>query len=596
VLDILARDGRARVAQWRPDAGHTVTTPGLVFPDTTLASPPAWAEAVVTARDPPPGPFAIRSGGTWFHPLEPKEGLVLPAVATAPTSRVQLVAAGEELAAFHDAGGWANDPKAFLAAFIEARTKATPARLLWTPALGTPADYAIWAYLGADLFDASPLLLAAFQGKALTPDGALGPEEAARILGRPSPLTRDELVAFNLDQARAELERIRQAIHGGTLRALAERRAYVAPRGVEVLRRFDREHSFLEAAAPRHRSATLAALTAESLWMPEVEAFRRTFRDRWAPPRTARVLVILPCSQRKPYKTSRSHRAFARVLDDSGIRPLLHEVMVTSPLGLVPRELEETYPANRYDIPVTGHWMRDEEEIVRAQLASLLAKHRYDHVVVHAAPDTCATLLPLLPGAATTCVSHPTSREDLDRLAAELARLKGVLGPVQTQAARDRKLEDLRALASFQFGADVAAALTEGSHAAGHMPYVKLFGADGRQLATTTPDRGVLSLTLDGAAVLARHGRNRVYIQDFQPRKTSSLFAVGVDGADPEVRVGDEVVVVHRAPDGTLDVRGCGVAQMSAEEMGPARRGLAVTLRHTASAAPKAATVEVVAA
>jgi len=327
--------------------------------------------------------------------------------------------------------------------------------------------------------------------------------------------------------------------------------------------------------------------------MPEVEAFRRTFRDFYEPPRGAKVLVLLPCSQRKPYKTSRSHRAMARVLDDSGIRALLHEVMITSPLGLVPREIEEVYPANQYDIPVTGHWMRDEEAVVKEQLAALLSKHEYAHVVVHSGQATFDILRHLLPEHTRhTCLQHPTSREDLARLGSELARLKTELGGGVDQAVvgRSRKLEDLRALATFQFGAEVAAALTDGGRAAGHMPYVKLFGADGTQFGTTTPDRGVLSLTLDGAAVLARLGRKRVFIEDFQPKKTSSLFAVGVEGADPDVRVGDDVVVVRRHADGTLDVRGCGVAQMSAEEMAHALRGVAVTLRHTGAptrAAPK---------
>ena len=34
--------------------------------------------------------------------------------------------------------------------------------------------------------------------------------------------------------------------------------------------------------------------------------------------------------------------------------------MVTSPLGLVPRDLEEVWPAGHYDIPVTGDWTQDE--------------------------------------------------------------------------------------------------------------------------------------------------------------------------------------------------------------------------------------------
>ena len=43
---------------------------------------------------------------------------------------------------------------------------------------------------------------------------------------------------------------------------------------------------------------------------------------------------------RKPYSSSRSHKAFRRAINHSSA----HEVIVTSPLGLVPRDLEEVWP------------------------------------------------------------------------------------------------------------------------------------------------------------------------------------------------------------------------------------------------------------
>lgn len=592
MLDVQAFDGRARVAQWSPGSGPgavAVRTPALIFPDTSLAAAPAWVQVVVTARPSGrSGVIELASGGTWFYPVATPEGaLVVPAMQPAPSTQVQLVAIGDEAAAFHDAVGWASNPKSLVPAFIEARRKATPGRLLWAPGLGVPADYAVWAYLGVDLFDASPLLLAAVRGQALTTDGVLSADEAGRLLGDGKPWTTDQLVAHNLEAARLELELVRHHIGKGTLRFLAERRTYAAPSSVEILRRFDREHHYLEAAAPRHRATPLPAMTVEALAMPEVEAFRAAVRDGYQPPRTAKVLVLLPCSQRKPYKLSRSHKFFSRALDDSGIRPLVHEVMITSPLGLVPRELEETYPANQYDIPVTGHWMRDEESIVRAQLAALLDKHDYTHVVVHTGQATFDVLRDLLPeNVRHTCLKHPTSVEDCARLKEELIRIKGELGSVDAwRAGKDRKLEDLRALATFQFGPAIADDLVAGAIAHGRMPFVKLERKDGEvQVGMTTPDRGVLSLTLEGAKVLARHGRKRVFIGDFRPKGTSTLFAVGVEGADPDVREGDEVVVLHKD-----EVRAVGVARMSAESMTHLKRGVAVALRHTASADAKPA-------
>lgn len=579
MLDVSHFDGRARTATWQPKEGLALQTPGLLFPATSLAAPPAWAKAILTAT---PGSFPDRielvSGGTWFYPQnEGAPGLVVPALQPVPSTVVQLVFIGDEVAAFHDALGWASNPASMAKALAEARTKATPGRLLWAPGLGTPDDYALWAYLGVDLFDASPLLLAATRGQALTVDGIQTAAAMQAIHGGTWDTAR--LVAHNLEAARAELALVAQHIAKGTLRLLAERRIYTKPVSVELLRRLDREHHYLEAATPKHRATALPAMTYEALNGPEVEAFRRTFRSSYEPPRSARVLVILPCSQRKPYKTSRSHRQFARVLDDSGIRGHLHEVMVTSPLGLVPREIEEVYPANQYDIPVTGHWMRDEEAIVREQVAALLSKHDYDHVVVHTGQATFDVMRDLLPEHVRhTCLHHPTSKEDLQRLADELARLKPLVGAQDARVAgRDRRLEDIRSLLTFQFGPAIAADMTDGAETHGRMPFVKLL-KDGVQLGQTTPDRGVLSLTLDGARILAKHGVKRVHIQDFKPKATSTLFAVGVENADPDVRPGDEVVVVYKD-----DVRACGVAQMDAASMTHLKRGAAVTLRHVVS-------------
>ncbi|MGB0651611.1 MAG: PUA domain-containing protein [Thermoplasmatota archaeon] len=115
----------------------------------------------------------------------------------------------------------------------------------------------------------------------------------------------------------------------------------------------------------------------------------------------------------------------------------------------------------------------------------------------------------------------------------------------------------------------------------GKAPYHKLFAPDGEQMGITT-DKGMMSLSPRGAAALAEAGVKRVFIGDFHPKKTSSLFAVGVDGADPDVRRGDDVAIGHLAEDGSFDLRAVGKAQMSAAEMTHHKRGVAVSLRHAA--------------
>ena len=87
--------------------------------------------------------------------------------------------------------------------------------------------------------------------------------------------------------------------------------------------------------------------------------------------------------------------------------------MVTSPLGLVPRDLEETWPASHYDIPVTGEWSLDEVERTSHMLKCLLEKNNYHTVINH---SSMSFDLPGIKYIETRVGKSATSREALDNL------------------------------------------------------------------------------------------------------------------------------------------------------------------------------------
>ncbi len=577
MIETAHRDGRARIVDWKPSDSHGTRTPALIVPDTTHF--PATDADVALRAEPTGQGIEIISNGTWFHSRDAQAPLLVQAPMPGPTSQVQVLDIGEDVAVWHDAVGWASNPKQAVAALIEARTQATMGRILWAPGIGNPASYALWTYLGIDLFDASVLQLAAIRGDVLTTDGALTIAQAEEILG--GTWDAERIWAHNLDCAHEELRRIRAAIRDGTLRALVERRITSNPAAIALLRRFDREHGYVESATPVTGSTEIPCMTVDSLWMPAVERFRRRLRDAYEPPEDADILVLLPCSAKKPYKISQSHRYFARALDDSGVRHRCHEVMITSPLGIVPRELEDVHPANRYDVPVTGHWSRDEEAIIREQVAALVAKHDYKHVVAHVPASTFTFLRDILPDASLhTAHGRPQGIEDCNRLREALRGIRDAdKKPSGPDVWRRRKLQDVQALASFQFGPEAAASLVADAQAHGKVPYVKLSGPEG-QRAITAGERGFLSLTLHGAACVAPHGVKQVQTGNFPIRKTGSLFAVGVESATPDVRPGDDVIVVLGDT-----VRAVGVAEMAADEMTDMTRGIAVKMRHIAESA-----------
>jgi len=144
-------------------------------------------------------------------------------------------------------------------------------------------------------------------------------------------------------------------------------------------------------------------------------------------------------------------------------------------------------------------------------------------------------------------------------------------------------LERLRAVADYLFGPGAGKALfpddvvVERSKSTGRVRHVY---HDGRLVASFRPD-GTIALTVHGAERLVKalsHPRVRVVVSEDAVEPVSrgrSVFAKHVVEADPEVRPGDEVVVVDRSG----RVLAVGRAAMSGWEMPVFRRGVAVRVR-----------------
>ena len=94
----------------------------------------------------------------------------------------------------------------------------------------------------------------------------------------------------------------------------------------------------------------------------------------------------------------------------------------------------------------------------------------------------------------------------------------------------------------------------------GKYPYQKIMDKT-TQLGMLTEERGLLSLTMDGANRLVETDQYWVEIYDDFTLK-GSIFAPGVKDADDSIRIGDEVLVKKNNR-----LCGVGVALMSGTEM-----------------------------
>jgi len=592
VLEVHARSGIARTAEWTV-VGRAVEIPNVLFAVTPRHPAPAFGDLLLSASPLDDARPTFVDRGSIFRPLPADAPLSIPAdaarpsvlsdldrPASAPGPVVVATNAGDvaahpeaEVVALGDSIAHLRRPKAFVAAVIEMRRAMGYARLLYVPGLAVPGNLAILAYCGVDLVDSTRVLLESTLGRFHRPDGSWPADEVdARACPCPACAAGGAGKDLEGHNARALLDEARHvamAVRGSRVRELAERRAANDPWSTAVLREMDLRHfAWQEYHAPV-AGGPVFAYTAHSLTRPEVLRFRRRLAEQYARPPSTRVLVLLPCSARKPYAESRSHRRFREAVWRSGNAHAVHEAIVTSPFGLVPRELERTYPVAHYDVPVTGDWSRDEVAVVQEDLRAYLATNHYDRVVAHVVTEA-PFVAEVVPDAAFTAKEKTTEEASL---AALTAALQEALRDAPRVSAHARAREDLANVVAFQFGPD-GAALLEGASFRGRYPNVRAFRG-GRQVGMFT-EKGKLSLTLDGGAILSERSAHCVEIEDFWPE--GSVFAVGVTGADDRVRVGDEVVVRHAG-----DVRAVGVAAMNPREMVDLKRGEAVKVRHRAA-------------
>lgn len=84
----------------------------------------------------------------------------------------------------------------------------------------------------------------------------------------------------------------------------------------------------------------------------DVINFYRNVMDNYQVPKNKKIALFLPCTAIKPYSASKTHKKIKEVIDNScdGTRRTIHELIISEPLGIVPRELEMNYPAAYYDM------------------------------------------------------------------------------------------------------------------------------------------------------------------------------------------------------------------------------------------------------
>jgi archaeosine synthase len=575
-FEIHERDGAARIGELRfPDP---VWTPGLVD-DVLRDGGSKWVED----RSVPDGdetaltvlPHRALPGGTPEEVAEsfsveyPDVDYPSAAVVSSKTASVEPV----DAYVLSNAQELTDHAAAFVEGIVQTRGAIPGDTALYVPGIATPGNAATLAYSGVDLVDSDRAAIKGTQEKYLTSDGEFFLEDLTELpCACPACQTpREEFgprecVAHNQNALEAELARVRERIRAGRLRDYIEGQARHEQWLTATFRRLDQQYAYLEQRTPVLRRGELTAATDDSLRRIEIQRFADRVTGRYNC-RFDRPLVLVPCSARKPYSESQSHGQFHDSVQFRG-----HIVSMTSPIGVVPQELELTYPAQHYDTAVTGNWTASEIEFVTDVLTAYLERNEYPRVVAHVTGEGYRDVLAgvedrLDISVEYTAVEHPTTTDSLSNLASTLS------GELK-YSKRKRQQNTIRAIADYQFGEGAGDELFDDLRVESQYPKLRALSGEGKQLAMLVPQYGLLALTIAGGRewVESSTRTKRIEIDAFVPH--GSVLAPGIVDADESIRVGDEVVI--EGPRAFA----VGRARMSGPEMVESTRGIASQVRH----------------
>jgi 7-cyano-7-deazaguanine tRNA-ribosyltransferase len=225
---------------------------------------------------------------------------------------------------------------------------------------GHPFMFAFAVALGCDLFDSAAYILYARRGRYLTNTGTLHLEEmeyfpcGCSTCDKTTPdevrslplIDRTQFLAeHNLLACLQEIETIKEATSEGRLWELIEMRCRAHPSLLEGLRKIGEHKSHVTCAAPSTKRRGVLFFDSTSLQRPEyVMYLERIVRD-YERPKAATTMLLMPATRQGP----KGRASTPMELVHSGRK--VHVCLYCPPYGIVPSELEDTFPFMHTEFP-----------------------------------------------------------------------------------------------------------------------------------------------------------------------------------------------------------------------------------------------------
>jgi len=411
---------------------------------------------------------------------------------------------------------------------------------LYISSFATPQNASLLIYLGADFLDNAVALRKAYQGIFQSEVGETRVESLSELpCDCPACLRREEykrefefLADHNTNALRREILMSRMALKTDALRELVESRVKTNPENTAMLRIYDSMSSKVPHAV--YKKARVYPTSEISFYRPDFKYYFSRIAKVYDP--ASPTALLLPCSAKKPYLLSKTHRTIRRAIGNS-VRGV-NEVIISSPF-IAPRELELVYPIAFYDTPTTGQWSEWEIEFVAEKLSGILEK--FESAIAY------------LGDGYREVAEKAGKKAGIDIIFAEnLQELRRILDHAE-KAEFDLYKEIFRQMVRYQFDVEFEIESVKGRY-----PNLEFFKEE--RIARVDMRYGNLDIYGDFAEFLRKQDVYTVRIDEFDVKGT--VFSKGVLKADERIRPND-VVVYHNSM-----LIGVGKAVIPGKDMG----------------------------
>jgi 7-cyano-7-deazaguanine tRNA-ribosyltransferase len=278
---------------------------------------------------------------------------------------------------------------------LTAKMNLPPDRPLHLFGAGHPFMFALVASLGCDFFDSAAYALFAREDRYMMEFGTARLNElkylpcSCPICSKTDPENMKELpkgerqkllAEHNLHISFGELRRIKEAITEGRLWEHLEMRAHGHPSLLQALKKVGKYSEYLEEQSPVTKRSGIFYFTSLGLARPEVVRHKKRMLNRYSPPPKAKILLLLPQTQTKPFHNSKEYRKILKKIQPADTADKIHVCVYAAPFGVVPLELSEVFPLSQHEIASP----LDTETVtyVAEQVANYIEQTNYEKIIL----------------------------------------------------------------------------------------------------------------------------------------------------------------------------------------------------------------------